>query len=228
MSGNAYLHTIETAPGNTEPGTRRHPRRHLQLEALGTLRSGEKTNVMVHNVSITGLLLQTNINLVPNETLTVELPETGAVEARVAWSSAPLFGCQFDRPISEAALSAMQLKGGPGLSETTALPTGLRQSSSATMGKQLEQLRKKRGMTLADVAGQLGVSKPTVWAWEKGKARPVESRLPDIAKALDISPQDLAAMAVPPAVNDLLDSSKRKIADAFGTAPEKVRIMIEL
>jgi len=223
LSGNAYLHTI-----NTELGTRGHPRRNLQLETIGTLRSGENANVTVHNVSCSGLLLQTNVDLVDNETLTVELPQFGPIQARVAWCSAPLFGCQFDHPINDSVLSAMQLKGGPALADAAALPTGLRQSSSTTMGKQLEQLRKKRGMTLADVAGQLGVSKPTVWAWEKGKARPVESRLPDIAKALGISRQDLAAMSVPPAVNDLLESSKRTIADAFGTVPEKVRIMIEL
>ncbi|MEP5936818.1 MAG: helix-turn-helix domain-containing protein [Erythrobacter sp.] len=200
----------------------------MHLETSGTLISGERANVTVHNVSATGFLIETDVGLSINEAVTVDLPQTGPVVARVAWASSHLFGCQFDQQISASVLSAMQLKGGPPLDDGANVPAGLRQSSSATMGKQLEQLRKKRGMTLADVAGQLGVSKPTVWAWEKGKARPVESRLPDIAKALDISEQELAAMAIPPAVNDLLDTSKRKIADAFGTGPEKVRIMIEL
>ncbi|MEP4238555.1 helix-turn-helix domain-containing protein [Parasphingorhabdus sp.] len=223
MSGNAYL---ETALADSS--SRGQSRRRLHLETSGTLISGERANVTVHNVSATGFLIETDVGLSINEAVTVDLPQTGPVVARVAWASSHLFGCQFDQQISASVLSAMQLKGGPPLDDGANVPAGLRQSSSATMGKQLEQLRKKRGMTLADVAGQLGVSKPTVWAWEKGKARPVESRLPDIAKALDISEQELAAMAIPPAVNDLLDTSKRKIADAFGTGPEKVRIMIEL
>lgn len=223
MSGNAYLEAA-----STEFGSRLDPRRHLHLETTGNLETGVQANVTVRNVSATGLLIESDISLTLNEMLYVDLPQANQIVARVVWCSSPLFGCQFDHPIGESVLSAMQLKAGPALDEGGALPAGLRQSSSATMGKQLEQLRKKRGMTLADVAGQLGVSKPTVWAWEKGKARPVESRLPDIAKALDISSQELAAMAVPPAVNDLLDHSRRKIADAFGTAPEKVRIMIEL
>ena len=223
MSGNAYLESPLA-----ESSSRGQPRRLLHLETTGTLISGERANVTVHNVSSTGFLIETDVGLSINEAVTVDLPQSPPVVARVAWASSHLFGCQFDQQISDSVLSAMQLQGGPPLDAAATIPTGLRQSSSATMGKQLEQLRKKRGMTLADVAGQLGVSKPTVWAWEKGKARPVESRLPDIAKALDISEQELAAMAVPPAVNDLLETSKRKIADAFGTVPEKVRVMIEL
>ena len=47
----------------------------------------------------------------------------------------------------------------------------------------LNHLRRERGMTLAQVASALGVSKPTVWAWEKGKARPLPERIAAIAES---------------------------------------------
>jgi transcriptional regulator with XRE-family HTH domain len=220
LAGNAFLDPLETDGEDARASARRH----LHLETVGSGSAGERANVTIHNVSATGLLIETDLALQADEVLLVDLPESGVVEARIVWRSAPMFGCKFNASLEPSILSAIQLKA----SVHARLPSTLKQEASATMGKQLEQLRKKRGMTLADVAGQLGVSKPTVWAWEKGKARPVESRLPEIARALDVSPDELAAMSMPPAVNDLLETSKRKIADAFGTSPEKVRIMIEL
>ncbi len=225
MSGNAYLEPA----ANSDADERLHRRRHLRLETVGSGSEGGTANVTIHNVSETGLLIETTLPLGRDEALLVDLPESGPVEAQIRWSSVPMYGCQFRHPITASVLSAIQLKAASVDTDVDQAPTsGFAAGSSATMGKQLEQLRKKRSMTLADVATQLGVSKPTVWAWEKGKARPVESRLPEIARVLGITPDELASMSMPPAVNDLLDTSKRRIADAFGTLPEKVRIMIEL
>ena len=83
-------------------------------------------------------------------------------------------------------------------------------------------------MTLAQVADQLGVSKPTVWAWEKGKARPVEERLPALAAALGVQEDELASFNEPPGIKELMQSSRQRIADAYGTTPDRVRIMIEV
>jgi hypothetical protein len=43
----------------------------------------------------------------------VELPHAGKVEATVVWNSGEFYGCQFELPISPAALSAAQLQSQP-------------------------------------------------------------------------------------------------------------------
>jgi len=84
-------------------------------------------------------------------------------------------------------------------------------------------------LTLADVAATLGVSKPTVWAWEKGKARPLPERLNAIAAALRVDPDLLAPEpAVPRELDAVIAESRQRIAEACGIAPGAVRIMIEL
>ncbi|MDP4604684.1 MAG: helix-turn-helix domain-containing protein, partial [Erythrobacter sp.] len=85
------------------------------------------------------------------------------------------------------------------------------------------------GLTLADVADRLGVSKPTVWAWEKGKARPLPERLNAIAAVLGIAPDSLAENhAIDGAAAGVIEDCRQRIATACGTQPGSVRIMIEL
>src|SRR3546814_18449590 len=101
-------------------------------------------------------------------------------------NSGRLFGCRFEREISQAALSAAQLR------SDTLLPRGDADrpanwaGSGAGLGRKIERLRKARGMTLADVAAALEVSQPTVWAWEKGKARPIGARLPGLTEVIPV------------------------------------------
>lgn len=55
----------------------------------------------------------------------------------------------------------------------------------------IEQIRKSRGLSMQELASRLGVSVPTVWAWEVGKKSPMTDRLPAIAKALDCTVGEL-------------------------------------
>ena len=82
------------------------------------------------------------------------------------------------------------------------------------------------GLSLADIANRLGVSKPTVWAWEHGKSRPVEKRLSALAEALGVTPGGLEP--APSGPSEELERSRRRIAQAYGVEPARVRIMIEL
>jgi transcriptional regulator with XRE-family HTH domain len=73
------------------------------------------------------------------------------------------------------------------------------------------------------------VSKPTVWAWEKGKARPLPERLDAIAAALGVAPDYLTpAPESGREIDAIMADCRQRIADACGTVPEAVRIMIEL
>lgn len=192
------------------------PRKTLRLGVEA--RIGAATLVAtVRNLSLTGLLVETGAALAEGERLTIDLPEAGETAARVVWADAPLYGCNFERPISTAAIGAAQLRGEPAESEPAMLED---------FGERLHRLRTERGMSLADIAARLGVSKPTVWAWEHGKSRPVERRLPDLAAALGVTPGGLEpAPSGPP---EVLERSRRKVAEAYGVDPAQVRIMIEL
>ncbi|SMQ69381.1 Transcriptional regulator, contains XRE-family HTH domain [Altererythrobacter xiamenensis] len=203
-------------------------RRRLLLETSGSLPSGEASNVVIHNVSATGMLIETTLDLAEGEVIEVELLEAGPVPARIVWASGILFGCAFRDVLSDPALSAIALKASAPLPPELGRPASQRKATGELFGQRIEKLRKGRSMTLAQVADQLGVSKPTVWAWEKGKARPVADRIPALAEALGVAEKELSSFSEPPGIGDLIESSRQRIAEAYGTTPDKVRIMIEV
>ena len=193
---------------------RKGPRRTLYLGATGRTGDGD-TPVTVHNISATGLLLESRAPLTVGETIEVDLPENDAARAKVVWASEPMFGCQFETPLTPAALSAAQLR------STPSVPGG-----EEALGDTLHRLRLARGLSLGDVAARLGVSKPTVWAWEHGRSRPVEHRLTALGEVLGLGREALDPQA--PALPDILAQSRERIAAAYGVSPASVRIMIEL
>lgn len=220
-------HLDQPALGQNHRGV---PRRALRLETSGMLPDGQEANVTLHNISAAGLLLESRPELQIGEELTLELPEAGPVAARIVWRSESLYGCAFAAPLGPAAMAAAQLQGLP--VETSAPPAlsgGATSRPPEALPARLARLRREAGLTLADVASQLGVSKPTVWAWEKGKARPLPERKDAIARALGVEPRELAEQAACHAdVDQVIADCRARIAAACNTVPDAVRIMIEL
>lgn len=206
-------------------GARRGSRRTLRLETVGSAIAGETVAVVVHNISATGLLFEGGPELAIGERIEIELPEAGVTEARLIWTSGAIHGCQFDQPISAATLSAAQLRSAVGAAFEPA-PIA---PPSERFGARLQRLRRARGMTMAALAATLGVSKPTVWAWEQDRARPLVERIDALAEALGVSPELLHPPAAETTtIADRLAGVRREIADVAGTDPARVRIMIEL
>ena len=87
---------------------RRYLRRGLRL---GAGAGGEP--VTVHDLSLTGALLETSVPMLVGAIFEIELPHAGGVEATVIWNSGEFYGCQFELPISPAALSAALLQSEP-------------------------------------------------------------------------------------------------------------------
>jgi hypothetical protein len=58
-------------------------------------------------------MIETNTDLAVNETIEVELPEAGAITARVLWKRDAYFGCEFLAPASVASVSAALLRSAP-------------------------------------------------------------------------------------------------------------------
>lgn len=230
-------------PPAASPGPdsqRSAPRRALWLETSGFFADagpdGLEANVTIHNISAAGLLLETEVALTEGEQLALDLPEAGPVVATVVWRSERLYGCAFAAPLGNAALAAAQLQGfAPGVPTRPQTPPSVLGAASPAgagsgegLGTRLNRLRREAGLTLADVAAALGVSKPTVWAWEKGKARPLPERLEAIAAALGVDPELLAAAPASREIEGLIADCRARIAEACGTSPQAVRIMIEL
>lgn len=219
---------FEESPENGEQSALapRAARRTLRLDVEGALPSGDGAWVSVHNISATGLLIECADNLAVGETIAVDLPEAGMQSARVIWTSGKIYGCRFEASLSPAMLAAAQLRSA--VAETAGETPAQDTHASETFAARLQRLRKARGLTMAQLGAELGVSKPTVWAWEQGRARPVDSRIEALAEALGADPSELVPGRDSPALRDLLARSREQIAEAFGTSPDNVRIMIEL
>lgn len=100
----------------SKAGNRRSsPRRTLHLES--TLLGGGE-GVVIHDISHTGLLLETTALLAERQTLDVDLPEAGIVQANVVWRSSRFVGCRFTKPVSQAAISAALLRNPIAVAET--------------------------------------------------------------------------------------------------------------
>lgn len=106
-----YGHFLPSAPGADK---RQGARRKLSLLASGLRHDGTGIEVQIHNISGTGLLLESDVKLANGDRIEIELPHAGDITAVVIWASGRLFGCQFEGPVSPATLSAVELKSAVG------------------------------------------------------------------------------------------------------------------
>ncbi|UIP07651.1 helix-turn-helix domain-containing protein [Erythrobacter sp. SDW2] len=212
-------------PTSNADSGRDSPRRAVRLATEGLRANGEETLVRLHNISASGLMLESDVRLEKGEKVMIDLPLAGPTPARVVWRSASLHGCRFDQPLSLAVLSASELKSAIAPPEQTPPAQG---PALGSLGKRLATLRQKRGLTLAQVAEQLGVSKPTVWAWEHDRSQPVASRIGALADTLGVAEAELITGRDISHAEAAIAEARQVIADAYGCSPQQVRIMIDL
>lgn len=97
------------------------PRKILRLSESSTGASVGQTQTIVHDISETGLLLESDLKLEEGEELDVVQARAAARRVTVAWSSGRFFGCRFAEqlPVEEPALTkpsrmeAIPKKGSP-------------------------------------------------------------------------------------------------------------------
>lgn len=94
---------------------RRNLRRALKL-GVGT---GSGETVTIHDLSLTGALLETSTGMLVGSAFEVDLPQAGSIEASIVWNSGEFYGCQFNLPISPAVLSAALLQSQPQSTDDT-------------------------------------------------------------------------------------------------------------
>ena len=216
---------LESTEGTHNVG--RAPRRTLHLEAHGATASGEATDVVIHNISIDGLLLESPVVLEPGSSIAIDLPEAGTVSGERRVDQRRPVRLPLRRPATPRRPGCRRTAQ-PDRGPACHLPA--RPDAPDDLPTRIQRLRKERGLTLAQVAGQLGVSKPTVWAWERGRARPIEERVEALAHALGVTRGELDGdrRNLGRRGREMLARAREQIAAAFGTSAEKVRIMIEL
>lgn len=87
---------------------RRSARRALSLGA-----GAGGASVTIRDISLTGMLLETPTPMLVGAGFEVELPHAGKVAVAVVWNSGEFYGCEFEYPISPAAVSAARLQSEP-------------------------------------------------------------------------------------------------------------------
>ncbi|GAA4049949.1 helix-turn-helix domain-containing protein [Parerythrobacter jejuensis] len=216
---------IET---QADDGSGRDARRwSVRLVAEGKLAGGSDAQVLLHNISAGGLLLDCRMELEQGAKLTIDLPEAGPVVAEVVWRSATLHGCRFPDPLPSSVLSAAQLRSAIAPIEDMPVPA-MHPQNRATLGKRLAKLRQEKDLTLAQVAEALGVSKPTVWAWEHDRSQPVSKRIGALAEVLGVAEAELLTGRDISQADHVIDEAREVIAEAYGCSPDQVRVMIDL
>ena len=96
---------VDSAPLNK----RVVPRSQVRLTVAADIGAGEQI-FMIRDLSVTGMLLETEAELSHGQVLTVELPQDHVAAAKVLWRSGHFYGCEFESQLSIAALSAARLR----------------------------------------------------------------------------------------------------------------------
>ena len=223
-------------------GTARHQ---IRLRISGNSTTGDGSDVLIHNLSSTGLLLESAMQLAIGDRIVVDLPEAAGRTAKVAWSGGQFFGCAFDSPLSASAISAAKLRSVPMIPLEQSRDDGTTEgdkASVAAFGTRLKRLRKEKGLTLVELARRMNVSRPTIWAWEASKSTPRPSKLKALPEALGITENELFGASASPerhpqkakapsqddAVRRAIDEAKERIAEEIGTTPDRVTLIIEV
>ncbi|ABC64331.1 helix-turn-helix domain-containing protein [Erythrobacter litoralis] len=209
----------------SEEAGRNEPRRFVRLLTEGIRTGGETASLRLHNISVGGLMIESPVDFEVGEELAIDLPDVGPTDAKIVWRSETLYGARFVEPLPQKALSAAKLKSAIAQPDAAILPPGI---DRASLGKRLATMRQERGLTLAQVAEELGVSKPTVWAWEHDRSQPVASRISAIAEVLGVSEIELATGRDTSQAEHAIAETREMIAKAYGCTPQQVRISIDL
>ena len=144
--------------------------KHRRKLALGSnIQTGEA--VSIHDLSTTGMLIETDAKLSPRDRLELSLPQSGITDALVVWNSGRFFGCKFTRPLSQAMVSAALLRSTPAdrrdLSRPARSPgiaAAERPAKSARVTSRLEQPGEELKWSLAARARFILGSSILLWA----------------------------------------------------------------
>ena len=97
--------------------------RNAVIFRTNALMGDDPAHVEIVNLSPTGILFKLMPGVEMPASLIVELPQAGAVRANLIWFNDVFCGCEFERPISRAAVSATLLG-------SEIIPSGVRENNA--------------------------------------------------------------------------------------------------
>lgn len=129
--------------------------------SLGSSLPASGDEVTIHDVSSTGMLIETAADIVPFDGLQIDLPEVGITQAIVIWNSGRFYGCEFNERVSQAAVSAALLRSTPadpaGVSAAPAVPMSAPKPAPKPAPAAVEQEAVVGGEAFDDGKAPLGV-----------------------------------------------------------------------
>jgi PilZ domain len=93
--------------------SREGERRHSRRRALKLGAAAGESPVTIRDISLTGMLLETATPMLVGSGFEIDLPHSGRIAVAVVWNSGEFYGCEFEYPISPAAVSAARLQSEP-------------------------------------------------------------------------------------------------------------------
>jgi transcriptional regulator with XRE-family HTH domain len=217
----------ELEPKKSSRKQRHGGRMKMRLTTLARAPRGTSSEILIHDLSTGGMLIQTDAGLRSGDVIEVDLPRTGMREAQIAWSSGTYFGCRFQEPIPPATVSAALLKAVP-----RGLPSGgTRQPEPIDFAARLTASRKEKGWTIEQIAERLKVSRQAVWYWETGQRSPRAAQFAKLAELLGVAQRDLLGGPPEPAPERgslSIADCKKRVAEALGIPEDKIKFIVEL
>lgn len=211
----AYFQRIEDQPGQVKE---------TRMRFEGAVPRTGETEVLVHNISQLGMVLETDEPFAIGDPINIKLPQSGGARARVAWTSGPLIGFDFDRPISRVTLDAARLRGAVAVT-----PDGIAIARPVeSFGMRVQRLRRALGMSQGRLAKLMNVSDPAVCGWELNRTRPRPERMEALARLLDVSLTTLLGDEAMIPLSAQIANAREAIARAAGTTKDRVSINIEM
>jgi hypothetical protein len=128
-------------------------RRALRLSITARLPESPESAVTIHDLSESGILLETLTPLAPGQSFQILLPLAGAVGTVVVWNSGHFYGCQFNESVSLAAVSAALLQSAPKNADVDAANrTGDMLSQLRDVNARLQQVGQQLDHTIEELS----------------------------------------------------------------------------
>lgn len=107
----AWLMELNAEPDAQEARTAHRRKLCLTVHARGEADQGIEATV--RDLSASGLLIETSLELTLDSFLQIDLPDAQSTEAQVVWASGRFYGCEFVRPVTQSTISAALLRAKP-------------------------------------------------------------------------------------------------------------------
>jgi hypothetical protein len=135
-------------------------RRTLRLTAIANLSESRQSAATIHDLSESGMLLETSTSLGPGEQFQIILPLAGPVDTVVVWNSGHFYGCQFGEAVPTAAVSAALLKSVPPDTDPASITGDDPLSQLRDLNNQVEQIGRQLDGAIEELESERNASRP--------------------------------------------------------------------